>query len=91
MVPDPSASSSSFTGLMQTPVQSERLQMHPAMASTSNMEMSVSNMSMPDISEEEALQMDSPGFYLGLIGILIDFCYSYSKPEALLIRFSSCG
>jgi len=69
MVPDPSASSSSFTGLMQTPVQSERLQMHPAMASTSNMEMSVSNMSMPDISEEEALQMDSPGFYLGLIGI----------------------
>lgn len=33
------------------------------MVSTSAMEMS--NMSMPDISEEDVVQMDTPGYYLG--------------------------
>ena len=45
---------------MVTPGASKRL-----MASASAME--VSNMSMPDISEEDVIQMDTPGYYLGNI------------------------
>lgn len=44
--------------VLATPGISKRL-----MASTSAME--VSNMSMPDISEEDVIQMDTPGYYLG--------------------------
>ncbi|XP_057371706.1 cell division cycle protein 16 homolog isoform X1 [Daphnia carinata] len=43
--------------VLATPGISKRL-----MASTSAMEMS--NMSMPDISEEDVIQMDTPGYYL---------------------------
>ena len=44
--------------IMVTPGASKRL-----MASASAME--VSNISMPDISEEDVIQMDTPGYYLG--------------------------
>lgn len=48
---------------MITPSVSKRL-----MASTSTMEMSnMSDNNMPDISEEDVVQMDTPGYYLGII------------------------
>ena len=50
---------SSNSELMVTPGTGKR-----HIASASAMEMS--NMSMPDISEEDGIQMETPGYYLGI-------------------------
>lgn len=47
------------------------------MASTSTMEMS--NMSMPDISEEDVVQMDTPGYYLGNLTLISKWFNRCSK------------
>lgn len=56
--------------LMVTPGVSKR-----HMASASAME--VSNMSMPDISEEDVIQMDTPGYYLGTIFTFESGCFNF--------------
>lgn len=44
--------------LIATPNMAERY-------ATSSTSMDMSNVTMPDISEEEVLQMDTPGYYIG--------------------------